>query len=143
MKKRALFPMTQVWERLFIGSIEEAERVAKSNPHRVTTVLSLCAEPVAKRARRVNYVHCPIPDAAPISVGEFDAVIDGVAENIRWGTLLLQCGSGLNRAPIMAAAWMHVVGYKNIDAALEEIAGQRPTIAPSNILLASAKEHLR
>jgi hypothetical protein len=38
---------------------------------------------------------------------------------------------------------MHVVGYKNIDAALEEIAGLRPTIAPSNTLLASAKEHLR
>ena len=135
--------MTQVWERLFIGSIEDAERLAKSNPHRVTTVLTLCTESVAKRARGVNYLHIPIPDAAPIGVGEFDAVIDGIAENIRWGTVLLHCGSGLNRAPIMAAAWMHVAGYKNIDAALEEIARMRPTIAPSNILLASAKEHLR
>ena len=143
MKKCALFPMTQVWERLFIGSTKDAERLATSNPHRVTTVLSLCAEPVVKRARKVNYLQIPIPDAAPISVGEFDAVIDGIAENIRWGTVLLQCGSGFNRAPIMAAAWMHVVGYKNIDAALEEIAGLRPTITPSDTLLASAKEHLR
>jgi protein-tyrosine phosphatase len=143
MKKCALFPMTQVWERLFIGSTKDAERLATSNPHRVTTVLSLCAEPVVKRARKVNYVHIPIPDATPISVGEFDAVIDGIAENIRWGTVLLHCGSGLNRSPIMAAAWMHVVGYKNIDAALEEIARMRPTIAPCNTLLASAKEHLR
>ena len=143
MKKCALFPMTQVWERLFIGSTKDAERLATSNPHRVTTVLSLCAEPIAKKAHKVNYLHLPIPDAEPISVGEFDAVIDGIAENIRWGTVLLHCGSGLNRSPIMAAAWMHVVGYKNIDAALEEIAGLRPTIAPSNTLLASAKEHLR
>jgi hypothetical protein len=27
----------------------------------------------------------------------------------------------------MTAAWMHVVGYKNIDAAIEEIRKVRPT----------------
>ena len=48
----------------------------------------------------------------------------------------------MSRAPIMAAGWMHVIGYKNIEAALEEIAGLRPIIAPSGILLASVKEYL-
>jgi hypothetical protein len=43
----------------------------------------------------------------------------------------------------MTAAWMHVVGYKNIDGALEEIAGLRPIIAPSGILLSSVRGHLR
>ena len=63
--------------------------------------------------------------------GRFDASINSVSENIRWGTVLLHCGSGLSRAPIVTAAWIHVVGYKNIDGALEEIAGLRPIIAPS------------
>jgi protein-tyrosine phosphatase len=61
----------------------------------------------------------------------FDTIIDAVSENIRWGTVLLHCGSGLSRAPIVTTAWIHVVGYKNIDGALEEIAGLRPIIAPS------------
>jgi hypothetical protein len=43
----------------------------------------------------------------------------------------------------MTAAWMHVVGYRNIDAALKEIARVRPIIDASSILLASVKEHLR
>jgi hypothetical protein len=37
---------------------------------------------------------------------------------------------------------MHVVGYKNIDAALEEIAKLRPIVEPSPVLLASVKEYL-
>jgi protein-tyrosine phosphatase len=73
----------------------------------------------------------------------FDAIIDAVSENIRWGTVLLHCGSGLSWAPIVTAAWMHVVGYKNIDGALEEIAGLRPIMAPSGILLSSVRGHLR
>jgi hypothetical protein len=43
----------------------------------------------------------------------------------------------------MTAAWMHVAGYKNVDAALEEIAQLRPIIAPSKILLTSVRGHLR
>jgi hypothetical protein len=42
----------------------------------------------------------------------------------------------------MTAAWMHVVGYKNIDAAIEEIRAVRPIIYPSTILVSSVKEHL-
>jgi protein-tyrosine phosphatase len=76
-------------------------------------------------------------------VGQFDAVIEALTENIRWGTVLIHCGSGVSRAPIMAAAWMELVGYKNVDAALDEIAGLRPIIAPSKTLLSSVKRHLR
>jgi protein-tyrosine phosphatase len=134
--------MTQVWERLFVGTIEDVEQLAISNPHRITTVLTLCADKVVKRARRVNYLHIPIADAKSLGVAQFDAIMDALAENIRWGTVLLHCGSGMSRAPIIAAAWMHVVGYKNVDAALKEIAGVRPIITPSDILLASVKEYL-
>jgi protein-tyrosine phosphatase len=91
----------------------------------------------------VNYVHIPIEDDQPIPVGKFDAVIDAIAENIRWGTVLLHCRVGLSRAPSLAAAYLHVVGYRNIDAAIEEIRAMRPIINPSKVLLCSVKENLR
>jgi hypothetical protein len=49
----------------------------------------------------------------------------------------------LSRAPSLAAAYFHVVGYRNIDAAIEEIRAMRPIIAPSKTLLKSVKENLR
>jgi protein-tyrosine phosphatase len=134
--------MTRVWERLYLGNRLDAERLQKSNPSGITTVVSLSDEEVLRRNPRINYLHMPIEDDKQISVGQLDAIIDAIAENIRWGTILIHCGSGISRAPIMAAVWMHVVGYKNIDAALDEIAGLRTIIAPSKVLLASVKKHL-
>jgi protein-tyrosine phosphatase len=134
--------MTQIWERLYIGGLTDAERLARGNPNNIDTVISLCEECVTSKRRGVNYVHIPIEDDCPIPIGKFDAVIDAIAENIRWGTVLVNCGVGLSRAPTMTAAWMHVVGYKNIDAAIEEIRAVRPIIYPSTILVSSVKEHL-
>jgi protein-tyrosine phosphatase len=134
--------MTRVWERLYLGGREDAERLAKSNPHGITTVISLCDVRVIRRAQGINYVHIPIKDESPIPVGQFDAIMDAIAENIRWGTVLVHCASGVSRAPIMTAAYMHVVGYANIDAALAEIKKLRPIVKPSSILLESVKEHL-
>jgi protein-tyrosine phosphatase len=135
--------MTRVWERIYVGDRNDAERLGESNPAGITSIVSLCEEKVPRRNFTINYIHLPIADAKPMRVGQFDAVIEALTENIRWGTVLLHCGSGMSRAPIMAAAWMDVVGYKNVDAALEEIAGLRPIIAPSKTLLSSVRRHLK
>ena len=97
---------------------------------------------MTSKRRGVNYIHIPIEDDCFIPIGKFDAVIDAIAENIRWGTVLLHCRVGLSRAPSLAAAYLHVVGYKDIDAAIEEIRQMRPIINPSTILVSSVKEHL-
>ena len=138
-----MIEMTRVWERLYVGGRNDAEHLFKSNPFGITTVLSLCEDQVLRRKSGVNYLHIPVFDAERLGVGQLDAIIDAIGENIRWGTVLVHCGSGVNRAPILAAAWMHVVGYKNIDGAVEEIARLRPIVAPSGILLSSVREHLK
>ena len=135
--------MTQVWERLFVGSHLDAEGLSRSDTDGITTVVTLCEHKVLRRNNGVNYIHLAIADASPVSVGRFDAILDAISENIRWGRVLVHCGEGISRAPIMVAAYMHAVGYKNIDAALEEVAKLRPIINPSDILLASVKGHLR
>jgi protein-tyrosine phosphatase len=134
--------MTQIWERLWIGGLTDAERLVKGNPNHIDTVISLCEECIVSKLHGMNYIQISIEDDRPIPVGKFDAVMDAIAENIRWGTVLLHCGVGLSRAPCLAAGWMAAVGYKNIDAAIFEIERLRPIINPSDILFKSIRRHL-
>jgi hypothetical protein len=134
---------TQIWERLFLGSLYDAERLGKANPLGIGAVVSLSATGPCNTRPEITYIHLHVEDAHQIPVRQFDAIMHAVAENIRRGKVLVQCGSGISRAPIMAAAYMCVVGHKDLDGALLEIARLRPIIAPSAILLASIREHLR
>lgn len=134
--------MTRIWERLFIGGFADAEQLAAKNPQRITTVISLSEIPNTQRAS-INYLHFPIEDDKPVSVRQFDRILDALTENIRWGTVLLHCAQGTSRAPSMAAAYMDAVGCMSIDAALNEARQLRPFITPSTVLVESLKEHLR
>ncbi|HWA95082.1 MAG TPA: dual specificity protein phosphatase [Terracidiphilus sp.] len=135
--------MTRVWERLWVGGLDDAEALAQDNPDGIATVISFCNCPVRVKRWDVNYLHLPFEDGLPIPVRKFDAIIDAMAENVRWGRVLVHCTQGMSRAPSMAAAWMHVVGFKNIDAALDEIRRVRDFIWPSDILLESLRRHLQ
>jgi protein-tyrosine phosphatase len=134
---------SQVWVRLWVGGLADAEALAAGNPHGITTVVSLSEIPVESKRRCVNYLHLPVEDDEPMPVQQFDAIMDALTENIRWGTVLLNCGVGVSRAPSLAAAYMDACGYKGIDAAIKEIKRLRPFIHPSNTLLNSLKENLR
>jgi len=134
---------SQVWERLWVGGIADAEELAVGNPHRISTVVSLSEIPVAVKRKGINSLHLPIADDEPVPVHQFDCILDALSENIRWGTVLLHCVSGISRAPSLAAAYMAAVGFKNINAAIKEIRKLRPCIHPSSVLLNSMKEHLQ
>jgi len=135
--------MTQIWERLYIGSHADSEELAQDNPCRITTVISLSKIPVERKRRGINYLHLPIEDDEPVPVQQFDRILDAISENIRWGTVLLHCEVGISCASSLAAAYMAAVGYKGIDAAIKEIRQVLPFIHPTSILLKSLKEHVR
>jgi protein-tyrosine phosphatase len=132
---------TQIWERLWVGNIFDAKALAESNPQHITTIITLSPEAVPEELSGVNHLYLPVLGNHAVPVGMFDEIIDALWENIRWGNAFVHSFDGVNRAPIMAAAWMHCCGYKNIDAALEEI-GKLRTIEPNRILLSSIKELL-
>ena len=135
--------MTHVWERLWLGSRWDAEELAGANPHRITTVISLCEACVAAKRRDVRYVHIPVEDAEPVPARKFDAIMNAIAQNIRRGTVLFHCSEGVSRAPSLTAAYMHRVGCSDIDSALAEIKRLRPMTNPSKTLFESVKEHLQ
>ena len=78
------------------------------------------------RLRRCFTVGTPIPNGLKRRSTGIDAA-------------LFQASVALQSA---TAAYMHCVGYKNIDAAIEEIRQVRPITNPSKILLKSVKEIL-
>ena len=134
--------MTKIWERLYLGSLKDAAQLARSNPRRIATVVSLCREQPVQRVPKVIYIHIPIPDARPISAQKFEDIMFAIALGVRRGNLLVHCREGMNRSPIMIAAWIDRCGYAEIDKALSEIAELRD-LAPSATLLRSVRDLLR
>ena len=138
-----MIDVTKIWERLFLGSLYDAERLGSANPLGITSVISLSESSPCNTRCGIHYIHVPIDDAQPIPVDQFDAIMRAIADHIRSGKVLIHCGSGVSRAPVITAAYLHVAGYKSIDTALVEIAALRPVVCPSAILAASVKAHLR
>ena len=134
--------MTQIWEHLFVGCLADAERLARKNPNGIAAVISLCEQCVEDKAANIRYVRLPLEDDEPVPVRQFEMVMKAIAEGIRTGNVLVHCGLGISRAPTLAAAYMHRVGYKHVDAAMEEISRLRPIIEPSETLRSSVKETL-
>jgi atypical dual specificity phosphatase len=133
--------VTKIWERLYLGSLKDAEQLARSNPQRITTVVSLCREQIVHRTPKITYIHIPISDSRPISAQKFEDIMFAVAVGVRRGNLLVHCLAGKSRSPIVIAAWLDRCGYAGIDKALSQIAELRD-LAPSDTLLASVKEVL-
>jgi protein-tyrosine phosphatase len=46
--------------------------------------------PVERKRKGVNYLHLAIEDDESAPVHQFDAIMDAISENIRWGTVLLR-----------------------------------------------------
>ena len=134
--------MTKIWERLYLGSLKDAVQLASSNPRHIATVISLCREKVVPRAAKIIYMQIPIADAVPISAQKLEDILYAIALGVRRGSVLVHCREGINRSPILIAAWMDRCGYAEIDTALSEIAKRRDLV-PSRALLTSVRELLR
>jgi protein-tyrosine phosphatase len=135
--------VTRIWERLYLGSFNDAAQLAAENPIGISAVVSLCSHKVPHKAKGISYTRIVIADSSPISARQFDAVMAAIAEGVRHGKLLIHCVAGVNRSPIMAAAWLHRCGCLNLVAALVAIRERRPIIDPSPVLLRSVAAHLR
>lgn len=135
-------PVTKIWDRIYVGSLKDAAQLSRSNPRHITTVVSLCREKLLLRAPKVVYIHLPILDARPVSAQKFEDIMLAIAVGVRRGNVLVHCLQGMNRSPIMTAAWMDRCGYADLDDALAEI-GKLRDLVPSRILLASVRELLR
>jgi protein-tyrosine phosphatase len=142
-ENEAIMAITQIWERLYLGSLNDATQLAAENPFGITAVVSLCSHSVSRKAKGVSYTRIVVAESSPISARQFDAVMTAIAQSVRHGKLLIHCAGGVNRSPIMAAAWLRRCGCLNLVEALLAIRERRPMINPSPVLLRSVEAHLR
>ena len=135
--------MTRIWERLFVGSRSDAEQLYRANPHHIHPVITLTQDWLLRRSLKLSYIHVPLPDGSAITAFQMNSVIQAIATSVPKGRILIHCDAGVSRAPVMAAAWMHLVGYRNLDEALGQISKLREIVSPSPTLLRSVKQHLQ
>jgi protein-tyrosine phosphatase len=131
--------ITQILERLFLGGLQDAERLSRDNPNQISTVITLCEQSVGHKAANVHYVHLPVENDEPIPVRQFNAVMDAITKSICTGNVLVHCAIGCSRSPALTAAYLHRTGYQNFAAAIAKIKMLRPSVDPSTILASSVK----
>jgi protein-tyrosine phosphatase len=73
----------------------------------------------------------------------FEQVMAAIGELIRVGNVLVHCAAGSSRSPVVVALYMDVVGYENFDDALSRLRHLRSVVAPSKLVIESAKTYLQ
>jgi hypothetical protein len=133
---RPASPVTAVSPRLFLGSLGDAEWLAKdNNPHQIRTVIRLCERRVKRRAAGIRYLHFPVRDAQPIPIELLNAILEANYQAVAEGTVLVHYHAGLSRAPTLVAAFLDQTGSRRFEDAIRYLAKLRPEIAPSPNLI--------
>ena len=134
--------MTKVFERLYVGDADDADRLAITNPFSITAVLNVNTEVNQQWRDGITYVFFLLNEYERISPRRFEQLMVTISDLIRAGTLLVHCSAGSERSPVIVAAYMHLIGYKNFNDALPELRSLRPVVAPSSLILERARVYL-
>jgi len=134
--------MTKVFERLYVGDADDADRLAITNPDGITAVLNVNTEVNQQWRDGITYVFFLLNEHERISPRRFEQLMVTISDLIRAGTLLVHCSAGSERSPVIVAAYMHLIGYKNFNDALSELRSLRPVVAPSSLILERARVYL-
>lgn len=134
--------MTRVFERLYLGSADDAEQLASANPLRITTVVNVGSRKTQAKRDGLLYIHIPLVDEKPVPPAVLKRVLSAIADNICKGKVLVHCVAGASRSPAMVAAYMHHIGYKSFDAAVYELQELRSAVDPSRIIRDSVRKLL-
>lgn len=134
--------MTKVSENLFLGSLDDADRLAVCNTHKITTIVVLCGDKPQAISNGIHYLHLPVSDARPIPRPTFESVMTAIGEGVQGGKALVCCGAGISRSPSLLAAYLHRTGFLGFDDAIAYLRKLRPVVSPSSRLLTSIKGHL-
>jgi atypical dual specificity phosphatase len=134
--------MTKVFERLYVGDSSDADSLAVTNPFGITGVVNVSTEANPQKREGIKYVHFPLDEYEWILPRRFDLIMTAISKLIRSRNVLVHCGAGVSRSPVVVALYLHIIGYKNFDDALFELRNLRPVVAPSKLILERAKAYL-
>jgi protein-tyrosine phosphatase len=135
--------ITKVWERLYVGDAHDAGHLSFSNPLGITAVVNVATAPNDSKRDEIKYVHFPLDESRPVPPRRFEQVITRIGQLIRAGNVLVHCAAGSSRSPVIVALYADVVGHENFDDALSRLRDLRSVVAPSKMVIESAKAYLQ
>ena len=134
--------MTKVFERLYVGDARDADNLAVTNPFGITAVVNVNTEVIHNWGDGITYVHYPLDEYEWILPRRFEQIMTAISKLVRGGTVLVHCGAGCSRSPVIVALYLHICGYRSFDDALFELKCLRPVVAPTKLVIKRAKTYL-
>jgi protein-tyrosine phosphatase len=134
--------MTKVLHGLYLGDIDEAEALVRTNPQQIRTVVTLCREPVEVRSPKIAYMHFPMVDSRPMRIDSLSAILQAIESAFAKGSILVHCTAGISRSPAVLAAFLFLHGFPSYGNALTYLKRLRPEVHPSPVLAHSIRRAL-
>jgi protein-tyrosine phosphatase len=141
-RERKNMAITKVFERLYLGDADDADGLTLTNPFGITAVVNVSIEVNQQRQNGIKYVHFPLDESEWILPRRFERILTEIGKLVRAGSVLVHCGAGVSRSPVIVALYMNEVGYKNFEDSLSELKRLRTVVAPSALIIERAKSYL-
>jgi hypothetical protein len=139
---RVTTSITKIWDRLFLGTLWNAEQLSQSNPYSIASLVNCTDE-------RINWAPQGISEAKSIQLDHQDG-IPYPADKVYWATewmhwhitrgpVLVVCHAGWSRSPGMVLAYLirSGMGYKEALFLLQSL---RPQIQIANAIDLSVRQ---
>ena len=125
--------VSQITPRLYVGGQHRRRGWGRMRRWGVTAVVNMRIEydDVQAGVASDRHLHLPVEDDAAPTLEQLRSGSEFIAQEIeRGGVVYVHCGSGIGRAPTMAAAYLITTGL-TADEALARIRAKRPFIRPT------------
>jgi protein-tyrosine phosphatase len=137
--------MTEIWERLYLGCLYDATELRTDNPKEITAVLNCTPDAVDYSGTKIIQHRIPLwHDGFAINKADFWPAMEFIRTRLWHGDrVLVHCHAGMSRSPGMIAGFLHLMGFKEFEQAIDYVKLLRPIIQPNIEVLNSIKRHMK
>lgn len=138
-------PMSQIWDRLFVGCYYDAVMLNQRNPKDIGFVVNLTPDPIEFGKRSgIQTITVGLNDGEDVPKGKFDIAMHEITRALAYGNnVLIHCHAGISRAPSITAAYMYRTGFASFDDCLKFIKEKRPIVHPHYAITNSLKKLMK
>ena len=137
-------PITEVYNRLYVGGYVQASKLPLSNPESIEAVLDVSTEPPYDEAKGIVYAHIPFDDGHAVPEGKFWACMRFLWEQYSQGKkVLIHCAAGMSRSVCIAAAFLYFAKIMNFEDAVNWVRERRRIAQPHRDVLISIRQILK
>jgi protein-tyrosine phosphatase len=133
--------ITKIKENLYIGDALDAKLLQFQNPLNIKAMVNVSYDP-DEPVDGVTDVHIPMMDNGKIPAKAFDVALAAIAEQLRFGPVLVHCALGASRSVVLVALHLVLTGGASFDIALERVKKLHVQANPSPETVNSGKRYL-